>query len=168
MFSTNRSEHVAAAMRALWPLVAISAAVLAGCFFLTPPPSARVDIVAPVYPDPRDAGCDLEVFASPPSAPHKPFAQIAVRGRETQMPKMKTMLHDEACGVGADAVITFIDSSKVQLYWEAYPEWVTNRAPHAIPQNYDFSLIGVAILYTPEEAAAKGGQPPAQAHGGSH
>jgi hypothetical protein len=118
-------------------------------------------LVAPVYPDPREPECDLEVFSSPPSIPHKAFAQIAVRGREKQMPKMRRLLRQEACGIGADAVITFIDSSKVQLYWEAYPMWVTNRAPHAVPQKYDFSLIGVAIIYTKESPKAEGGGTPA-------
>jgi hypothetical protein len=128
-----------------WLLVFFSFAIT-GCFLMPVPPSSRVDLTAPVYPEPRDRGCEVELLTSPPAAPHKAFAQISVRGDETQMAKMEEKVKEEACGLGADAVITFVDSSDVRLYQDSYPDWV-EREPHTMIKNYGFSLIGIAIVY---------------------
>ncbi len=120
---------------------------IAGCFSLPRPLSSRVDLTAPVYPEPHDQECPVELLTSPPALPHKPFAQIAVRGDEARMEKMQRKMKEEACGLGADAVITFVDSSTVRTYRDSYPTWMVNRQPHTMIGEYDFSLIGIAIVY---------------------
>lgn len=139
--------------RARWLLVFLSFGI-AGCFLIPTPPSTRVDLTAPVYPEPRDQGCTVELLTSPPAVPHKTFAQITVRGDESQIAKMEGIVKEKACSLGADAVITFIDSSEVRLYQEAYPEWVQNRTSHMITKDYPFSLIGVAIVYKDQKTKA--------------
>jgi len=119
---------------------------ITGCFLIPMPPSSRVDLTAPVYPEPRGQGCKVELLTSPPAAPHKASAQISVRGDESQMAKMEEKIKEEACSLGADAVITFFDSSDVRLYQDSYPDWV-DREPHTMIKNYEFSLIGIAIVY---------------------
>jgi len=132
-------------------LVLFSFAIV-GCSI---PPSTRVDLTAPVYPEPRDRGCKVELYTSPPAVPHKAFAQIRVRGNEKQMDKMQEKLEEEACSLGADAVITFIDSSKTSLYQASYPEWVADRYPHPMVKNYKFSLIGIAIVFEDQKQVMK-------------
>jgi hypothetical protein len=110
------------------------------------PPSTRVDLTAPVYPEPRDQECTVELLTSPPAVPHKAFAQISVRGDETQMVEMKEKVKKEACSLGADAVITFVDNSQVFTQRDSYSLEV-DREPHTMVNSYSFSLIGIAIVY---------------------
>jgi len=140
-----RLRKAEAGKKELWLCVLLFVGI-AGCFLKPLPPSTRVDLTAPVYPEPRDQGCTVELLASPPAAPHKPFAQITVRGDETQMAKMEEKVKEEACSLGADAVITFTDIAKVRIYQDSYPDWV-DREPHTMIKDYQFSLIGIAIVY---------------------
>lgn len=131
--------------RALWLLVLLFFG-LAGCFLKPAPPPTRIDRTASLYPEPRDQGCAVELLTSPPPVPHKAFAQITVRGDKSQVARMEERVKEEACSLGADAVITFTDMSKVRIYQDSYPDWV-DREPHTMIKDYPFSLIGIAIVY---------------------
>ncbi len=130
---------------------------LAGCFLLPTPPSSRVDVTAPIYPEPKNEECSIAILTSPPPAPHEAFAQITIRGNEDQMEEMQEKMRKEACVIGADAVVAFRDDSDVRVWRDTYPEWVENRAPHTMATDYDFSLIGIAILY--KKGKPKAGMP---------
>jgi hypothetical protein len=136
-----------------WVLVFVSLG-MGGCIFLPTPPSTRVDRTASVYPEPRDRGCVVNLLTSPPTTPHKAFAQISVRGHESQMPEMEGKMKEEACDLGAHAVITFIDSSDIRIYQDSYPIWV-DRERHTMVKDYPFSLIGIAIVYRSQDEVQK-------------
>jgi hypothetical protein len=146
----TRLSKVTTASRLGLLLVFFSFAIV-GCSM---PLSTRVDLTAPVYPEPRDRGCKVELYTSPPAVPHKAFAQIRVRGDEKRMDKMQELVKEEACSLGADAVITFIDSSKTRLYQDTYPTWV-DREAHTMARNYKLSLIGIAIVYEDQKQVMK-------------
>ncbi|MGE0679695.1 MAG: hypothetical protein AB7P69_02140 [Candidatus Binatia bacterium] len=93
--------------------------------------------------------CSIPILNAPPTEPHEVIARIKTYGNPgTEPTAMRGMLHQEACAIGAQAVIVqplkegqFEDSISVQHLGYSTDRDYTSSA------DYAYQIIGLAIRY---------------------
>lgn len=93
--------------------------------------------------------CSIPILNAPPAEPHEVIARIKTYGNPGTEPNaMQGMLHQEACAIGAQAVIIhpmtegqFEDSISVQHLGYSTDRDYTSSAEYA------YQIIGLAIRY---------------------
>jgi hypothetical protein len=93
--------------------------------------------------------CAIPILNAPPTQPHEVIARIKTYGNPgTEPDAMRGMLHQEACAIGAQAVIIqpiregqFEDSISVQHLGYSTDRDYTSSAEYA------YQIIGLAIRY---------------------
>jgi len=101
--------------------------------------------------------CQIPMLSTPPSQPYEVIARVKTYGNPGTDPvEMRSLLHREACAIGAQAVIVqamregkFEDSIAVTHYGYSSDRDYTSTAEYA------FQLIGLAIRYKPEAPASQ-------------
>ncbi len=140
----------------IWALL-VGAGVSVGCGVVRKSPAvAHTALIAPVYPDRRPEQCKLPMLTAPPARPFTTFAHIvSYANARDGVEGMNRVIRDEACRVGADAVVMLpvLDVEHLNVQ-NTYPDWVLEqkeglggRYPNWIDRKYSLSRRAFALLY---------------------
>ncbi len=93
--------------------------------------------------------CQIPVLAAPPGQPYEVIAQVKSYGNPgTDIAEMRTLLHREACTIGAQAVI--VQPLKEGAFTDevsATHLGYSNTRDYTSTAEYAFQMIGLAIRY---------------------
>ncbi len=97
----------------------------------------------------RAPDCQIPVLAAPPGQPYEVIAQVKSYGNPgTDIAEMRTLLHREACTIGAQAVI--VQPLKEGAFTDevsATHLGYSNTRDYTSTAEYAFQMIGLAIRY---------------------
>jgi hypothetical protein len=117
---------------------------------------AHVELLAPIYPEPRPHDCHLPVLSAPPAQPYEPFAQIVSYAGSAEMAeRMRSLIEKEACQIGADAIVLLPMHDREHVSTEdTYPDWVLERGfgqggrfQHWVDKRYAVSQRAFALVF---------------------
>lgn len=93
--------------------------------------------------------CQIPVLPSPPEQPYEVIARVKSYGNPgSDMEEMRTLLHREACAIGAQAVI--VQSLKEGEFEDAVSIThlgYSNIRDYTSTAGYAFQIVGLAIRY---------------------
>jgi hypothetical protein len=130
-------------------MVNIFLVVLAACGQRPTKPLVLTEQVGELPVQFTSPNCQIPVLSSPPGQPYEVIARVKSYGNPgSDIEEMRTLLHREACTIGAQAVIVqslkegeFVDSiSATHLGF-------SNTRDYTSTAEYAFQIVGLAIRY---------------------
>jgi len=137
----------------VWLLLAVGTII--GCANRPTKPLVLTEQVGEMPVQFASSQCQIPMLSAPPSQPYEVIARVKTYGNPGTDPgEMRSVLHREACAIGAQAVIVqamkegeFADSISVSHYGYSSDRDYTSTAEYA------FQLVGLAIRYKLESPA---------------
>jgi hypothetical protein len=119
------------------------------------PPVAVVERLTNIYPEPRPPNCKLAVLNTPPSEPYEVFAQVVSYAGSADMgEKMQSLIKNNACEIGADAIVLLPMQHIDHVNTEAsYPDWIVaqessvERFQHWVDKRYSVAQRAIALVF---------------------
>jgi hypothetical protein len=132
-----------------WNIVGLFLLFLAACGQRPTKPLVLTEQVGELPVQFTSQNCQIPVLSSPPGQPYEVIARVKTYGNPgTDMEEMRTLLHREACAVGAQAVIVqslkegeFADSVSITHLG------FSNTRDYTSTAEYAFQIVGLAIRY---------------------
>ena len=136
-------------MAYLWNTVSLLLVLLAACGQRPTKPLVLTEQVGELPVQFTSQNCQIPILSSPPGQPYEVIARVKTYGNPgTDMEEMRTLLHREACAIGAQAVIVqplkegeFEDS--ISTTHVGY----SNIRDYTSTAEYAFQIVGLAIRY---------------------
>lgn len=93
--------------------------------------------------------CQIPVLSSPPGQPYEVIARVKTYGNPgTDIGEMRTLLHREACAIGAQAVIVQpLKEGEFEDSISATHLGFSNIRDYTSTAEYAFQIVGLAIRY---------------------
>jgi len=136
-------------MAYLWNTLSLLLVLLAACGQRPTKPLVLTEQVGELPVQFTSQNCQIPILSSPPGQSYEVIARVKTYGNPgTDMEEMRTLLHREACAIGAQAIIVqplkegeFEDSISVTHLG------YSNIRDYTSTAEYAFQIVGLAIRY---------------------
>ena len=136
-------------MAYLWNTLSLLLVLLAACGQRPTKPLVLTEQVGELPVQFTSQNCQIPILSSPPGQSYEVIARVKTYGNPgTDLEEMRTLLHREACAIGAQAIIVqplkegeFEDSISVTHLG------YSNIRDYTSTAEYAFQIVGLAIRY---------------------